>query len=128
MIRSLQPIEVFNQWQRIKPLINKALDTALYDADDLKPQCLSGLMRVYVSDDYSAACTVELKQHPKMKIAVIHTLGGENMNEWFDEGFQQIINDAKANGAQRLEINGRRGWLKKLPNFKEQHTTMAVKI
>lgn len=128
MINVLQPVEVHIFWDRIKPLIDKALKTELYTAEDLKESCMKGLIRVYVANDFQSVCTVELMNYPQKKVALIHTLGGEGLNEWQDEMLEMIISDSKENGATALLINGRRGWLKQVKGFKEKHTTMMREI
>ena len=128
MIRFIQPQSVVENWDRIKPLIDKALTKEFYDAEDIKHLCLSGMMMVFVAQDYQAVATVELINHPKQKAALVHTLGGDGMEEWVDELLEEITKIAKSNGANSIQINGRRGWLKRLDGFKEAYTTMVKRI
>ena len=125
-ITSLQPVEVFNNWDSIRPLVDRALKKEFYDAEDLRRFCLNGVLRVYKIGDFKAVCTVELLTHPKKKTALVHTLAGEGMDEWLDDLIDILKKDAKDNGAEFLQVKGRRGWLKK--GFKETHTLMEMAI
>lgn len=126
-ITPLHPEEILSNWGKIRNLIDKALEKEFYDAEDLKDFCMRGILRVYKIGDFNAVCTVELLKHPKKKTALVHTLAGDGMNDWLDDLLNVLKRDAKDNGADALQVKGRRGWIK-AAGFKETHTLMECDL
>lgn len=66
---------------------------------------------------FAAACT-SLRKTNKGKVVTIELLGGENSDLWIVEALAQFETLARANGAVKIEIEGRRGWERYLTGFK----------
>lgn len=114
-------------WPLVKDFIAKC-DGEISTADDLYSLLLSGsrtLILVIECKQIKGACIAKEVNGFRRKI-VITTLGGEggDWNAAIDDFSRQLI----AIGHDRLEIQGRRGWLKALNGFEELHTTIGRNI
>lgn len=68
-----------------------------------------------------AAVTTEVSEEPEKVISVMNG-GGVDMDRWLDAFEGRLDEWAKAIGATRLRVVGRRGWVRRLPHFKEVGT------
>lgn len=114
-------------WPMVKSFVSKC-DGEISAADDLYPLLLSGnrtLILVIENKEIKGACIAKKVNGFNKKI-VITTLGGDGA-DWcaaVDDFSKQL----KALGYDRLEIQGRRGWLKSLNDFNELHTTIGKNL
>ena len=84
-------------------------------------------MLLVVDEKIEAVCITSIVQHPTMKVMVVNYLSGENMADWkhllpiFDQWAREI-------GCEEIEIQGRKGWLKTLPDFNLKSVIMVKKL
>lgn len=125
MTRLVQiPIENLPEaWSHVVPFIEKmsTLTSGDYGLDDLRAQLLSGNMQLWAAIDDDgrplAVMITQLFMTPKLTFAHILGLVGEHRDKWIHH-LEEIKAWAKANGATRLRISGRKAWAKVLPEFK----------
>lgn len=55
-------------------------------------------------------------------------LSGRNMRRWVKAFHEEILKLAKLNGANRLTVSGRKGWLKLIPNSRKNGDDFEVEI
>ena len=67
-----------------------------------------------------SAVITEIAEYPKAKVLRYVLAGGTNLENWLEEIQEVIEKFAKKNHCTQLEVAGRKGWLKKLKDFKEK--------
>jgi hypothetical protein len=58
-------------------------------------------------------------------VVFIDALGGRNRGCWLAQCLAELEAQAKAMGAIRLELEGRPGWRRVLPGYREVRTVLA---
>lgn len=119
-------------WSNSVALLDKAI--AFSDGketlENIKRQVERRDMQFWVVVDFSkppfeilAAFVTRIECHPKKKVLSIPYLGGKEAERWLDN--IAIIEDfARSNGCESVEVIGRRGWIKKLPDYEPIHTVI----
>lgn len=67
-------------------------------------------MQLWIVDDYRAACVTQIVVYPQHKACLVVALGGEGMDEWFDELMEAVETWARGMGCRYVEEYGRKGW------------------
>ena len=114
-------------WPSVKHLITRC-DGGISTADDLYPLLLTGeRMMVLVVEglDIKGACIYRIV-HGFNKRVIITTLGGNDAcwNDAITDFAKQLV----ALDFNRLEVQGRRGWLRSLKEFDEMYTTIGMDL
>jgi len=131
IIEIVPTLAVESVWDSVKNLITKTNDDVLND-NDIKGYLLNGDYTLWVaideeSKDVVAAMTTEFAYYPRDKVCRVVTLAGERMKEWI--GNLDMVEDwAKEQGCNYLDMYGRRGWIKVLPNWKEDSVLLRKKL
>ncbi len=77
---------------------------------------LLGQMQLWPGE--KSACVTELAQYPRMKALRVFLAGGE-LGELVNAAWPAIKSRASEWGCQRVEVTGRKGWLKMLDHTRE---------
>jgi hypothetical protein len=118
-------------WPHVRPMVGSALDrTDLGALSDLDTDVLSGraLLWIIASDgtiESAGVTRLEITQHSKVCLIVAH--GGSGANRWLHL-LEGIENYARAEGCDCVRWIGRRGWKRKLPEYKEIGVVMERKV
>lgn len=131
IIEIVPTLAVETIWDSVKKLITKTNDDVLND-NDIKGYLLNGDYTLWVAIDEQtkkvvAAMTTEFAYYPRDKVCRVVTLAGERMREWI--GNLDMVEDwAKKQGCNYLDMYGRRGWIKVLPDWKEDSVLLRKKL
>lgn len=79
------------------------------------------------SEELSGACVTQINDYPDYRALEYIALGGEDFDLWsgiaeFMEGF------AKEHGCDYVLVQGRKGWVKKLPGYKLHLVELRKKL
>jgi hypothetical protein len=69
-------------------------------------------MYLWQIGDWQAAAITQIQTFPQYQSMLVSYLGGEGMDEWFDEFMETVELAAVKWGCKYVEAHGRRGWLK----------------
>ena len=113
--------DVFLIWTKVAPLLQKALD-GTYDIIDVEQGLQDNRFQLFISwnNGIESAVITEIAEYPKAKVRRYVLAGGTNLENWLEEIQEVIEKFAKKNHCTQLEVAGRKGWLKKLKDFKEK--------
>lgn len=113
--------DVFLIWTKVAPLLQKALD-GTYDIIDVEQGLQDNRFQLFISwnNGIESAVITEIAEYPKAKVLRYVLAGGTNLENWLEEIQEVIEKFAKKNHCTQLEVAGRKGWLKKLKDFKEK--------
>ena len=114
-------------WKDAAPLLSKAIEYSdgKETIENLYQRVRARDMQLWVVFSYEmeAALVTRIDQHPAKKVLSIPYLGGTGADRWLDN--LGIIEDfAKAQGCEAVEIMGRKGWQKLLPDYDPIHVVI----
>lgn len=119
---SVPSTDIEEVWPDILPLVESAIPYAYgdYVADDFLKASKSAEMQCYIVAEDKIKCVVftEYCQYPQQKVCMITLCAGHDMKDWV-QYIERIATFAKKEQCQVLEIFGRAGWEKVLPDFKK---------
>lgn len=124
----VQPAQVPALWPWVQHWLAKA-DGYRSTADDLYPLLCRGERQLWLclsGECLSGACITRLAEYPQCKAVVVTTLGGDG-GDW-NAMLQDVEDYARAHGCDRLEIQGRRGWLRALQGYQEVSTVISKEL
>ena len=128
------PIEdVGKVWDKCKPYLSQATDrsggreTILTLYSKIKAGT-STLWIMMVDNKIIASATTEVTQYQNLNVSF---LGGSDMNVWLPEFINQLKIYAKHNHCSKIELFGRKGWLRELKPFgfkQEPYIAMSLEL
>ena len=129
----LYPDDVPYVWEDVAPMLAQAAEHSegeLEPEDFIEPLS-TGEMQLWVAyednERINATMITQFIQYPQKKILRIISLAGENFAEIKD--FQSIIEGfAIKYGCIAIELWGRKGWKKLLPDWKDSYTVYTKEL
>jgi len=129
----LYPDDVPYVWEDVAPMLAKA---SVHSEGELEPEDFleplsTGEMQLWVAyednDIINAAMVTQFIQYPQKKILRIISLAGEDFKEI--KNFQAMIEGfAIKYGCTAIELWGRKGWKKLLPDWKDAYTVYTKEL
>ena len=121
-------------WPVVEPYLANALERDGWKLrpDDLHNQITSGVMGLYVVQDFKtaeilAALACEVQEYPNAAVFSIAFAGGKDMERW-QHLIAEIEMHAKALGCHVVRIPGRAGWARVFPEYREAHRVFEKEI
>ena len=119
--RIIQPEDVAYVWEEVAPLLDtvKEHTEGELETDDFLEPLTHGDMQLWIATEGSTVHGVMVTQvipYPQKKILRVISLAGDNFEELRD--FQEMLEAfAVKTGCTALEMWGRKGWKKLLPDW-----------
>ena len=134
-ISYVPPEDVGLIWKQIEPLLLKPLeiDGFAYMPKDIFDSILKKKMQLWISwngktNVVEAAIVTEIIDYPRLRSCRYFLAGGTNMKSWFNPMKEQIEQWAIQNNCQRIELVGRKGWVKWLKDYKQKHIILMKEL
>ena len=134
-ISYVPPKDVGLIWKQIEPLLLKPLeiDGFAYMPKDIFDSLLKKKMQLWISwnvktNNVEAAIVTEIIDYPRLRSCRYFLAGGTNMKSWFNPIKERIEQWAKLNKCQRIELVGRKGWVKWLKDYKQKHIILMKEL
>ncbi len=125
IITGITEIDLF--WPHFEPLVARACEVeGEYTAKDVYARCKAKEMQLWVSVYKGAPEAVmvsEIMAFPARKVAVIVLMAGENA-KIVKRFIPTFMTWARNNGCDTVRIQGREGWKRLLPDFKQTAIVM----
>ena len=121
----VQPEDVAYIWEEVAPLLNKVKEhtEGELETDDFLEPLTHGDMQLWIATEQSdvhAAMITEIIKYPQKKILRLISLAGKDFESI--RGFQDMVESfAIKVGCAALEMWGRKGWKKLLPDWKDTY-------
>ena len=120
-------------WPVVLPMLQRAIDLndGDFDGNHVYERLMEDTMQLFVgynTDDIIYAAVTELIPYQYNKALRIVLMGGKQINSWVDtKTFEKF---GKLEGCNRLEIVGRKGWVKKLISrgYKQTHYIVTKEL
>lgn len=113
------------EWQRCAPFIQRAVERTdgAFDIEYVREGVLSGDAQLWPGQN--SAVVTRIETHPSgLKACLLWLAGGDDLAEL--KKLETAISAwAKRMGCERMEIIGRRGWLKALSDYREGSTVLV---
>jgi hypothetical protein len=129
----IQLEDVERLWPFVLPLLTAACDAAATDLtpEFIKQEALANRRTMWVAFDtddpfpFLAACATGERLTAHGRVVFIDALGGRNRGCWLVKCLAELEARARAKGAVRMELEGRVGWKRLLPDYREVRTVLA---
>ncbi len=131
MFRGIQKDELEIFWYEALDLLRPALDlNGNYSAHSLKRALDKGDLQLWChfgGEAMNMAVVTELADYAKRRVCLILLIGGSEMDEWLKH-LATIESWAKGNGAQAIQLEGRNGWERVLPDYSRRAVVLQKEI
>jgi len=120
----IEPNDIGSFWPLAKDYIGRC-DHKRFNSNDIYECLLKStlhLVMVYEDSILKGACIFKVANVKSKKI-LITVLGGDGAN--WNNAIKDFSRQLLERGYKRLEIQGRKGWLRALKDFEEIHTTIG---
>lgn len=108
-------------WHIVEPLIERAIQGSDLTADEIRENAKQSLMRLWLGEIdgrvVMAGAVVEIMIGEE-RVAHIAALSGTGMRFWLTAFLTEFESLAKANGIDRVRLNGRKGWARALRDYR----------
>ena len=121
----VQPEDIAYIWEEVAPLLEKVKEhtEGEFETDDYLEPLTHGDMHLWIATEYSdvkAAMVTQFAIYPQKNILRIVSMAGDDFEEI--RGFQDMIEAfAVRMGCSALEMWGRKGWKKLLPDWNDTY-------
>jgi len=121
----VQPEDVAHIWEEVAPLLDKVKEhtEGELETDDFLEPLTHGDMQLWMAteeSDVRAVMVTQIITYPQKRVLRIISLAGEDFEEI--RSFQEMIEGfAIKLGCTALEMWGRKGWKKLLPDWKDTY-------
>ena len=120
-------------WPVVLPMLQRAIDLndGDFDGNHVYERLMEDTMQLFVgynTDDIIYAAVTELIPYQHNKALRIVLMGGKQINSWVDtKTFEKF---GRLEGCNRIEIVGRKGWVKKLISrgYKQTHYIVTKEL
>lgn len=123
LFQPLQPLDssFTSEYERCWPWLEATLSAEGYGFGDVLTLCAKGEAQLWPFD--GAAALTQLLDCPTGRAVRVWAAGGNR--EYLEAAQDSLEEWARGAGAARLEIVGRRGWLRALKGYREVATIMT---
>ena len=127
----VNPRRVHEIWPHVSPLLRAACNrTKLNAFTDIEADILAGRSLLWMAWNgcaVEAAAATILINSEAGKVCIITVCGGRDMKRWLPL-IEQIESYARREGCARVRIYGRKGWLRVLDGYEQEHIIMDKEL
>lgn len=120
-------------WPVVLPMLQRAIDLndGDFDGNHVFERLMEDTMQLFIgynTDDIIYAAVTELIPYQHNKALRIVLMGGKQINSWVDTKIFEKF--GRLEGCNRIEIVGRKGWVKKLISrgYKQTHYIVTKEL
>lgn len=130
MLVTYQSNQIDEVWDKVKPLIKKVLNKIdfCYTIENIKDLLISQDMQLWTSynkTQLESVCVTRVMMQPQYKSLEIVLMAGrlnalpflKNVEEW-----------ARSIGCKKIKIEGRKGWVKILPDYSQKTVQLEKEL
>jgi hypothetical protein len=117
-------------WNQAKRHIWPAIDTGEISPEKVIQNLAKGDMQLWIAwdDGVIGGAITEIVRYWKITSLRVIGLGGERFEDWHHPIDQLFEAFGKRYDCSRIELYGRKGWLRKLPNYQQTRIVMSRQI
>jgi hypothetical protein len=135
VVTSIANWEIPLYWNRIVTLLSRVVvrDEVDNSLEDVRQFLLTGSMQAW-HVDWQAILVTQIQpyganpQQPTSKVCCVVFCAGDRLDEWLQSAGERIGTWARAMGCTKLRIVGRKGWVVKLPDYKQVSITLEKQL
>ena len=122
----VEPEDVPYIWDNVAPLLSKVIQHSEgeLETDDYLSNLMSGSMQLWVVTEDGKiilSMVTQIIQFPQKKVLRTIALAGERFKEVHSQFSDMLASYALKNECSSLELWGRKGWKKMLPDWKDTY-------
>ena len=133
IVYQVAPAEVDRAWAEAGPLVESAFrrDDGRFDMDEVLASLKEGRRQLWIAFEdgsrVSCALVTQIDVYPRRKVFRVFAIGGRLPAEW-----RRILGDlehlAMEQGCTLSEIEGRKGWLRKLAGYRNPKVLLRKEL
>jgi hypothetical protein len=100
---------------------------ATFDPDFVYQEIAAGRRWLWLVRDDNEVLAAALTQISGSTICIL-SLGGKNMERWLKPALDEFVTLSRKNAMTAIEIDGRHGWKRTLPDFKHVRTVLRRQL
>lgn len=130
----IQPEHIADMWPAILPLILPAIEKS---SDEISPEGMKNRLMedderlIGVFDETTLIACFTLRvitfETGVKKLNVI-ACGGTQLSEWWEDGWRFVKMIAKSESCHRIQVIGRPGWERKIPDLYKCYTVLEAEV
>lgn len=124
VLSPMVPFYFWDAWELLKPAVAR---NGLYTEESLRIGLATGEMQLWCAEEngeMTMALVTEISVFPARKQCTLMFIGGGALDQCLP--FLETIEAwARENGCERIVVDGRRGWLRKLKNYFERNVVLV---
>lgn len=119
----IKPEDLDKVWGVLSPFIEESMSYGLktHDLSDIYTGIMAKTLSLWAilgaNDKLCGAAITCVEVYPKMKIACLRWIGGNDINEWLEISLKVLAGWARQNGCDFVRSYGRKGWERKLQPY-----------
>lgn len=120
-------------WPVVKPMLQRAIEynQGDFDTNYVLSRLMDSTMQLFVgydTKDIIYAAVTEILPYQKLRALRIVLMGGKDIDSWVDTKIFERF--ALSQACERIEIVGRKGWIKKLKSrgYKQTHYIVTKEV
>lgn len=131
------PLDLVDQlWPHVEHHIAAGCNAVITEVtpEFIKAEALADRRMLWVAIDtdtpfpFLAAASVGWRATNKGLVAFIDAIGGRQAHRWLGPCLEELEGHLKAAGAVAIEVEGRRGWRRVLPGYREARVVMMKEL
>lgn len=129
-LRPIAATVVPHLWGQVEPLLAPAIRDPLYTPIDLYLDLAGGRATLWLIErgqEIRAALVTRMTEFSGGRSMRIQLCGGEGMEDWLPL-LSSLEDHAREYSCARVEIEGRKGWLRVLPGYRERAILMGKEL
>lgn len=120
-VSTVRPDHARVYWPHIEPLIARAAEYGWNTTDEVLALIEQSQAQCWLALDEGrliGTWITKIEQSGKGRFCLVWLAAGERVNEWIPLVREYTEPWARENGCKEMQIIGRKGWVKKLPDYK----------
>ena len=121
ILRGVTSARIKAEWPKILPFVERALkhDSGRYSVESIYKALINREMQLQCAMDgerIRAICITELRNYPTKRVGTIFLCAGDGVTDWLPH-LAEIEDWMRSKGCKEIDIYGRPGWAKLLPDY-----------
>lgn len=120
-VSTVRPDQARDYWPHIQPHIERALEYGWNTSDEVLALIEVAQAQCWLAVDEGkvlGAWVTRIEQSERGRFCLLWLAGGERLHEWLHLVGEHTEPWAKENGCTQMQMVGRKGWVKRLPDYK----------
>ena len=121
IVATVPPAKAREYWPYVEPHVEKALEYGWNQPEEVLELIANAQAQCWMAIDGEKVMGVwvtRVEQSERGRFCLVWLAAGEKVHEWLHLVTEKVEPWAKENGCSEMQIVGRKGWVRRLPDYK----------